>query len=195
MDAIADLGASLASGEDSGAYAEAFSKYAERMGYKWVEKIIPARIRSAANGSVSNERLLKNNIAEQLRAEGQEISGIDDLKVIEEYNKLIAGYRDSLNDNINRYFELAKKQLEGTLTESEKLELNTIELPENWQEAYSQVFENEALSISDKWLAFIKALISSSPGQWSEIEGTVKKGYDEIFKNLFKEKAGKETDI
>lgn len=199
IDAISQLGSVAASNkENTQAYAEAFSELfgSSEMAYEDFATYSET-IRQAAQRDTNSEDILREAITKQLfpNIDASELTEQDIAVINETYNKLIANTKDALNNNINRYFELAKKQIEGTLTEEERLEIDQLVLPENWHRAYSHIFENEATSIADKWLIFIKTLISDSPEQWSEIEDTVKKGYDEIFKNLFKEKTGKETDI
>ena len=196
IDAISQLGSIAATkGNNVHAYAEAFSKLQESNEGAYEDFIDYSEyIRDAAQGDKQSADILRETITKQLFGDkGNNELSADDLAAVEEaYNKLIAEYKDSFKGNINRFFELTKKSIEGTLTEEERLEIDKLVLPENWHESYKKIFEDNTLSAIQQWERFINILTTSLP--WEQVEDQVKEAQKELLKTFSKQKFGQSAD-
>ena len=196
INAISQLGSVAASKkENAQAYAEAFSKLFESNEIAYEDfSAYSEIIRQAALGDTDSENILREAITKQLfpNIDASELTEQNIAIINETYNKLIANTKDALNNNINRFFELTQKSIEGTLTEEERLEIDELVLPENWYEAYKETFEDNTLSAIQQWERFINILTTNLP--WEQAEDQVKEAQKELLKAFSKQKFGQSTD-
>lgn len=184
LDAIKALGASAAKG-DKGVYGEAFSN---SMGYQAAEALIPQWLKAISENRTIGDgldpnALLRENIAKELSARTGQTYTATSPEVIEAANEMIAGYNDGMDANILRYIELKKKELFGTITEAEKLELNDIVNAGGLSAELTGAFANAGSKTIEKYIAVMKAAIASG-ADFEEVEQYIKDGYSAQLQQL-----------
>lgn len=164
LNSIRSLGTSLANGE-VGVYADAFIKTLPD-----AETVIPALIKAG------DYEELKTKIAAELSARTEEVIDVNDPRVIKAANETIAGYNDGMDENILRYIELKKKELFGTITEAEKLELDGIVDTGELSTELTDAFANAGSKTIEKYIAAMKGAIASG-ADFEKVEKDIKNGY------------------
>ena len=187
LNKISDLGAIAASGEDTGAYWEAFDE--TEMSYEEAETNISDWIRRAATDPKDRQARgnLRRKIRKQIKAEGftgtsQELTQ----EVNRRYNELIAGYRDGINENILEYIDLASKSAEGLeLTETESLRMEKLSGLLGTQlsnELYAAITA-DADDIVEKYANIIK-VVTEADLPWGQIEDVVRDSYTNMIDTM-----------
>ena len=192
LNKISDLGAIAASGEDTGAYWEAFDETG--LSYQQIEQVIPWAIQQAYQG---NDYHLMHGIREQLR--GEEFEGSPEefeAEVTRRYDELMAGYRDGINENILEYIDLASKSAEGLeLTETEALhmgKLSDLLGTQLSQELYNAVTANASDTVG-KYASIINA-VTQADLPWGQIEDIVRDSYTNMLDTIVaRMRSGDET--
>ena len=111
---------------------------------------------------------------------------------VKDYDKWLANTKDTLSENNLRLIELAQKQLEGTLTASEKLEVGKLKVGNtlaDLQKKLTGSAENTILT----WADLIKEAVEAL--NWSEIEGAVQESYTKALEATAKQQSEKTVDL
>ena len=111
----------------------------------------------------------------------------------QEAKKIAANAKDTIAKNNLRLIELAQKQLEGTITETEKLEISQLQVGNTFSDLQNKLTQaGETVIVT--WADIVGAVIDGSI-EWGEIEGGLSKHFKTQLESVIEQQSGQKINL